>query len=299
MSAIEAIDLIKRFGSINALNGISFQVNKGEILGFLGPNGAGKTTTVRILTGIIKPDSGSVIINGIDVVEKPLKAKEFCGVLPEVSNAYADLTAFQNMNIIAGLYGLEKRIAEKRIISLMKEFGIYERKDHIVRHFSKGMQQRLMLGMALVSDPEILFLDEPTSGLDVQSARMIREKILEIAGEGRTVFLTSHNMEEVNALCHRIGIINRGRIVMIGSPEQIKKRVGGDIAVEVSFNTQIDLDLCAERYGDKYVIYTRDPHQTVCEIVDYARRNGIEIVSLRTRTPTLEEAFLKILGVAE
>ncbi|WP_456330680.1 ABC transporter ATP-binding protein [Archaeoglobus sp.] len=298
MIAIEAEGLKKKFGDVEALKCVSFKVKRGEIFGFLGPNGAGKTTTVRILTGIIKPDSGKARVNGYDVVEETLKAKESIGVLPEVSNAYPDLTAWQNIMLIASLYGMRKRDAEARASELLKEFGIYERKDAKVRGFSKGMKQRLMLCMALISDPEILFLDEPTSGLDVQSARMIREKILEIANEGRTVFLTSHNMDEVNMLCDRIAVINKGKIVTIDTPERLKSRVGGNVAIEVSFGGKVELNMeNAEKVGDKYVIYTADPYKTICEVVDFARKSGAEIVSINTRTPTLEDAFLKLLEV--
>ncbi len=296
MIAVEAENLKKSFGDIRALNGVSFKVKKGEVFGFLGPNGAGKTTTVRILTGIIKPDDGVVRINGYDVVKETLKAKESIGVLPEISNAYPDLTAWQNVMLIARLYGLSGRGVEKNAVKLLREFGIYERKDTKVRGFSKGMKQRLMLCMALISDPEIVFLDEPTSGLDVQSSRMIRRKVLEIADSGKTVFLTSHNMEEVNSLCYRVAIINRGRIIAIDTPERLRAKVGGDVAIEVSFGREVRME-DAEKFGDKYVIYTTDPYKTICEIVDFARENNVRIVSINTRTPTLEDAFLKLVEV--
>ncbi|MDI3502435.1 MAG: type transport system ATP-binding protein [Archaeoglobi archaeon] len=293
MNAIEVENLRKRFNGVDALRGISFRVKKGKIFGFLGPNGAGKTTTVRILTGIIKPDAGRAVVNGYDVEEETLKVKESIGVLPEVSNAYPDLTAWQNLMLIASLYGMRKEEAEERGERLLREFGIYERRDSKVKGFSKGMRQRLMLCMALINDPEIIFLDEPTSGLDVQSARMMRERILELAEE-RTVFLTSHNMEEVNMLCDEIAIIRRGEIIEIDTPERIKQKVGGNIAIEVSFNRDVNLK-DAERCGDKYLIYTPNPHEKICEIVEFAKRNNVEILSLNTRTPTLEDAFLKLL----
>ncbi|RLI81992.1 ATP-binding protein [Archaeoglobales archaeon] len=296
MIVIEAEGLKKNFGNVKALRGISFEVKRGEIFGFLGPNGAGKTTTVRILTCILKPDSGKARINGYDVVRDTLKAKQSIGVLPEVSNAYPDLTAWQNIMLIASLYGMRRSEAEARANELLKEFGIHERKDAKVRGFSKGMKQRLMLSMALISDPEIIFLDEPTSGLDVQSARMIREKILEIANERKTVFLTSHNMDEVNLLCDRVAIVNKGKIVTIDTPERLKSRVGGNVAIEVSFGDKVVLNLeNAERFGNKYVIYTTNPYKTICEVVDFARKSGTKMISINTRTPTLEDAFLKLL----
>jgi len=293
MNAIEVENLRKRFNGVEVLKGISFRVRRGEIFGFLGPNGAGKTTTMRILTGIIKPDAGKAIVNGCDVAKESLEVKKFIGVLPEVSNAYPDLTAWQNLMLIARLYGMKKSEAEERGRRLLREFGIYERRDFRVKVFSKGMKQRLMLCMALMSDPEILFLDEPTSGLDVQSARMMREKILELAGE-KTVFLTSHNMEEVNRLCDEIAIIRKGEIIEIDSPERIRQKVGGSIAIEVSFSRAIRLEN-AERCGDRYLIYTANPHEEICRIVETAKRSDAEILSLNTRVPTLEEAFVKIL----
>jgi len=297
MIAIEAEGLKKRFGNVEALKGVSFKVKRGETFGFLGPNGAGKTTTVRILTGILKPDSGKARINGYDVVEETLKAKQSIGVLPEVSNAYPDLTAWQNLMLVASLYGMRKNEAEKRTVKLLKEFGIYERKDSKVKGCSKGMKQRLMFCMALISDPEVVFLDEPTSGLDVLSARMIREKVLELASDGKTVFLTSHNMEEINMLCDRIALIDRGKIVTIDTPERIKAKVGGNVAVEVSFDKPVRLPrrLNAKKLGDKYIIYTTAVHETICEIVDYAKKNNVKIVSIDTRTPTLEDAFISLL----
>ncbi len=295
MNAIEVEGLRKSFNGVEALKGVSFKVRRGRVFGFLGPNGAGKTTTVRILTGIIKPDSGRALVNGYDVVEEPLKVKESIGVLPEVSNAYPDLTAWQNLMLIASLYGMRREEAEKRGEELLREFGIWGRKDGKVKGFEKGMKQRLMICMALISNPEIIFLDEPTSGLDVQSARMIREKILEMAGE-KTIFLTSHNMDEVNALCDEVAIINRGRIVEIDTPQRIRQKVGGSVAVEVSFAKPVELEN-AEKMGDKYLIYTTDPYETICEIVDFARQHRVEIVSINTRSPTLEDAFLKLLEV--
>ncbi|MBO8183522.1 MAG: ATP-binding cassette domain-containing protein [Archaeoglobus sp.] len=299
MNVIEAENLVKSFGKIKALDGISFKVKKGQVFGFLGPNGAGKTTTVRILTGIIKPDSGKARINGFDVVNETIKAKQSIGVLPEISNAYLDLTAWQNLMLIASLYGMQKDEAEKRAEELLREFGIYERRNTRVRGFSKGMKQRLMLCMALISDPEIVFLDEPTSGLDVQSARMIRGKVLSIAKE-KTVFLTSHNMDEVNLLCDEVAIISKGRLVTVDTPERLKSRVGGSIAIEVSFGGKSELrvdEMNVVKYGDKYVIYTTNPYQTICRIVDFAKQNNVEIISINTRTPTLEDAFLKLLEV--
>ncbi|HNR26283.1 MAG TPA: ABC transporter ATP-binding protein, partial [Methanobacteriaceae archaeon] len=168
-SVIEVQGLTKTYDQIRAVDGVDFQVRKGEIFGFLGPNGAGKTTTVRMLTGIIKPQDGSIRIMGHDIQREPLEAKEHLGVVPETSNAYVDLSAWQNLMLMAGLYGVPSDVSHERAQDLLTEFGLYPRRDDKVKGFSKGMKQRLILAMALINDPELLFLDEPTSGLDVQS----------------------------------------------------------------------------------------------------------------------------------
>ncbi|MBS7633823.1 ATP-binding cassette domain-containing protein, partial [Candidatus Bathyarchaeota archaeon] len=210
--AVAVHNLTKHYGDITAVDNISFEVKQGEIFGFLGPNGAGKTTTIRILTGIIKPDEGKAIIMEHDIEKEPLQAKQIMGIVPEMSNAYIDLSAWDNLMLIGELYGVSKKQRIERAKRLLEKFGLYDRKDQLVRGFSKGMKQRLILCMALINEPAILFLDEPTSGLDVESAKLIREMITELNNAGTTVFLTTHNMEEANKLCHRIAIINHGRI---------------------------------------------------------------------------------------
>jgi len=198
--AIEVQNLTKRYEDVTAVDHINFEVKKGEIFGFLGPNGAGKTTTIRILTGLLKPDEGKASVAGYDVVKNPIEVKQRIGVVPEVSNAYVDLSAWENLILIGRLYGVPKRKLQEDAIKLLKEFGLYEVRDKLVRGFSKGMKQKLLLCMALVNDPEVLFLDEPTSGLDVESARLLREKIIQYNKDGKTVFLSTHNMERADQL---------------------------------------------------------------------------------------------------
>ncbi len=299
MEAIEVKCLCKSFNGRKAVNCISFSVHRGEIFGFLGPNGAGKTTTVRMLTGVIKPDYGDAMVMGHDIVRETERVKSILGVVPEIANAYPDLTAWQNMMLIASLYDIPRRTGEHRAITLLKEFGIYERRLSKVKSFSKGMKQRLMFCMALVSDPEVLFLDEPTSGLDVQSARAIRRKIEGLQEEGKTIFLTSHNMQEVSELCNRVGIINRGRMVTVDSPEHLRTRIGGTMAVEVRFDRAVDMSMLAlhaEVVNDNYRIYTTEPHEVICSIVEFATLKGLKIRSLNVQLPTLEDVFVKLTG---
>ena len=305
LNAIEVEDLTKRFGNFTAVDHIDFKVEAGELFGFLGPNGAGKTTTVRMITGVIKPDAGKASIMGYDVERETINAKQMAGVLPETSNAYIDLSAWQNLMLMAKLYGLAKKERQNRAEDLLKRVGLYEKKDVAVKGFSKGMRQRLQICMALISEPQVLILDEPTSGLDVQSSRLIRSIIADLNDEGVTFLLTTHNMEEANQLCSRIAIINRGKIVAIDRPEVLKKRIESLHSVEVSFNRDVaQSDLSGflgvdsvEQMGDKFRLYAREPAEVIYNLVDYARSEKVEIVSLATISPTLEDVFVKYTEV--
>ncbi len=304
MNAIKANNLTKRFGDFTAVDHLDFEVKNGEIFGFLGPNGAGKTTTVRMLTGIIKPDAGNVSIMGIDIRQDPIRAKQVIGVVPEMSNAYTELTAWNNLQFMAELYGVPKKDARQRAEELLVKFDLYEQKDHKVRTFSKGMKQKLILSMSLMNDPEILFLDEPTSGLDVMSARLIKDMMREFREEGKTIFLTTHDMGEANQVCNRIAVIDHGKIAAIDAPEKLKMKVGGLGGLEISFNMPVDISdfhtipgvTDVRISGNKLQFYTDEPGRMVGRMVDYSRSNGLEIVTLNTLTPTLEDVFIKLIG---
>ncbi|MCK4434665.1 ATP-binding cassette domain-containing protein [Candidatus Bathyarchaeota archaeon] len=302
-TAIEVKDLTKNYGEITAVDHINFEVRKGEIFGFLGPNGAGKTTTIRILTGVIKPDSGTATMIGYSILEEPLKAKQIISVVPEMANAYINLTGWQNLMLIGELYGVPKKERQKRAKHLLKEFGLYERRKHLARGFSKGMKQKLILCLALLTEPKILFLDEPTSGLDVESARLIRDIIRQYNRDGTTIFLSTHNMEEANRLCDRIAIINYGKIAAIDSPENLRMKSSSLKSVEVSFNEPVPVNELnkilnvteAKKIGDKIRLYTDEPHSVINSLTDYARSKGLTIISLNTLAPTLEDVFIKLI----
>jgi ABC-2 type transport system ATP-binding protein len=303
-TAIEVKDLTKSYGEITAVDHINFEVKNGEIFGFLGPNGAGKTTTIRILTGVIKPNSGTAAIMGYSILKEPLKAKQIISVVPEMVNAYIDLTAWQNLMLIGELYGVPKRKRQERAGQLLKEFKLYERRKHLARGFSKGMKQKLILCMAMLTEPQVLFLDEPTSGLDVESARLIRDVIRQYNGDGTTIFLSTHNMEEANKLCDRIAIINHGKIAAIDSPENLRMKSSSLKSVEVSFNKLVPANELskipnvteAKKIGDKIRLYTDEPHSVINSLTDYAHSKGLTIVSLNTLAPTLEDVFIKLIN---
>ena len=300
--AITVQELTKRYEDVTAVDHVSFEVGKGEIFGFLGPNGAGKTTTIKILTGLMKPDGGKAFVAGYDVLKDPIGAKQHIGVVPEASNAYVDLTAWENLVLIGRLYGVPAQKLRESCTSLLKEFGLYEVKDKLVRGFSKGMKQKLLLCMALVHDPGVLFLDEPTSGLDVESSRLLREKIIQYNGRGKTVFLSTHNMEEANQLCHRIAIINHGRIAAIDTPENLRAQSMELQYLEVTFSKPPDPRELENPgvarvvpAGNRVRLYTADPSAVIEFLVEYAKEKRIRILSLNTMPPSLEEVFLKLI----
>ena len=300
--AVEASNLTKCFGRLVAVDHVSFQVGRGEFFGFLGPNGAGKTTTIRMLTGVLKPDVGRASIMGYDIQREGLKAKQVMGIVPEMANPYVDLTAWQNLMFVGELYGVPKKQRRARAEDLLSRLGLSGRRNQPVRRLSKGMRRRLLICMALLNDPEILFLDEPTAGLDVQSARMVRDMLRNLNREGTTVFLTTHNMEEANQLCERIAIINHGRIAAIDSPERLRGMIKGLRSVEVSFNKPVDTRSLSEfpgvndvrKTGDKVRLYTDIPGELLCHIVDYARSKGLRIVTLNVLAPSLEDVFVRL-----
>ena len=298
---IKAQGLTKFFGPTAAVDHVSLEVKKGEVFGFLGPNGAGKTTTMRMLTGVIKPDEGTASIMGHDVVKDNIQAKQVRGVVPDTSNAYVDISAWQNLLLTGDLYGVNRKLTEERAEKLLRRFGLYEKRNQIVKGYSKGMKQRLVLCMALISEPPILFLDEPTSGLDVESARLIKDIVREVNKNGATVFLTTHYMEEANQLCDRIAIIRSGKIVAVDSPEKLKARSKELQSIEISFDRHVDLGgvslsgiTKSVKVGDKYRLYTNDPDSVIKQMVDYAESERLKIVALNLLSPSLEDVFVEL-----
>jgi len=299
-AAIEVRNLTKRYDGLLAVDGISFEVRKGEFFGFLGPNGAGKTTTVRMLTGVIKADSGTALVMASRAGS--LKAKQVAGVVPEIANAYNDLSGWNNLMLMAELYGIASSEAKERSESLLRALGLLERRDSPVKTYSKGMKQRLILGMALISDPLILFLDEPISSLDVQSARLIKDMLRSLNAGGKTIFLTTHDMDEANQLCDRVAIINKGRIVAIDAPERLRMATSGRRSVEISFSGSVSLESLrqlagvneVQKIGDKYRLFTETPGELVVGLVNHSCTVGLKIVSLNILAPSLEDAFMAL-----
>jgi ABC-2 type transport system ATP-binding protein len=222
MKAIEVIELHRYYNGMKAVQGITFDVNYGEIFGFLGPNGAGKSTTIKVLTGQLRPTSGSAEVVGCDVVEERQELKPQIGVVFEYQNLYERLSARDNLRFSARLYGVEKVRVEEALVQV----GLQDRAKERIKKYSNGMKQRLLIARALLHRPKVLFLDEPTRGLDPGVARGIRALITELADDGVTIFLTTHYMEEADRLSGRVAIIDQGRIVALGAPENLKTEHG-------------------------------------------------------------------------
>ena len=298
--AIQVTGLTKRYQQVTAVDHITFEVKNGELFGFLGPNGAGKTTTARILTGVIVADGGSALVMGCKAGS--LGAKQISGVVPEMANPYVDLSGWDNLMLMAELYGVPPKDARKKGASLLTDLGLLERKDDKVQGYSKGMKQRLTVCMALLSDPQVIFLDEPTSGLDVQSSRLIKELLGNLNKEGKTIFLTTHDMDEANQLCDRVAIINKGKIVAIDPPEKLRMATSRLRSVEVSFASPVNTDALArmpgvdsvKKLGDKYRLYTAVPGDLVITLSNFASANGLTLVSCNTMSPSLEDAFVAL-----
>jgi len=303
-TVIRVEDLTMYYGPRLAVDHINFEVPAGEVFGFLGPNGAGKTTTQRMLTGILPPSAGTAWVLDHDMAADPIGAKEHVGVVPEVANPYIELSGRQNMALAGELYGIDGRTIRRRTEELLQAFGLWERSDDVAKRYSKGMKQRLMLAMALLHEPDVLFLDEATSGLDVDSQRMIRETVRELAQRGASVFYTTHNIEEANVLCDRVAIIREGHIVALDSPERLKATFTGSQAVEVSFSEVVEPERLAdlpgvtrvEKRADKLHLRTASPGAVAMTLVDFAHEHDLEIISIVTHGPSLEEVFVALSG---
>lgn len=298
---IQVRGLARRFGDVEAVAGVDFDVRAGELFGFLGPNGAGKTSTVRMLTGVLAPSAGTARIHGHDICSAGLRSRSHLAVVPEDANVYVDLTVWQNVRLMAALYGVPRRERDGRAQRLLQALGLAERRRDKAGALSKGLRQRLMLATALVTRPDVLFLDEPTSGLDVQSTRLIRRIVAELNAGGLTVLLTTHDMAEAEQMCSRVAIIKAGRIVAIDTPERLRSAIGSSQYVEVELTGMEPEPAALEdlsgvtrvvREGGASRLYTATPGRVAAEVVRFAEARGAGIERLCTCKPSLEDVFL-------
>ena len=308
MSIIEAEGLTRRFNSFTAVDHLNFEVREAEVFGLLGPNGAGKTTTIRILTCLISPSEGSARVLGYDIRRDSLKVRQNIGILTENPSLYERLTAFENMDFFAEAYGLSD-VGEKRsrIRELLDFFELWERRNDKVATFSKGMKQKLAIARSLIHDPPVLFLDEPTAGLDPESSRGIRDLIAKLSQrEKHTILLCTHHLEDAEKLCSRVMIINRGKGVIVGTPDELRDRVAGQPVLEVALkevNEKI-VDAVRRLKGVKEVnaknssllmITVDDVESATPEAVRCIVYAGGMVLSVNALRPSLEEAYLKLV----
>lgn len=297
---IEVRELVKRFGPINAVNGVTFDVGEGEVFGFLGPNGAGKTTTIRVLATLLLPTSGQVRLNGYDVVAQPTEVRRSIGIVFQDPSLDTRLTAEQNLRFHAMLYGVPRETVDARIAEVLAMVELLDRRADRVDAFSGGMKRRLEVARALLHTPKVLFLDEPTIGLDPQTRRRIWDYVLDLRRrQGVTVFMTTHYMDEAEH-CDRIGIIDHGEIVALGTPSALKQQVGGDVVSLRSAEATRLAEGLRQRFGaesrivDGEVVVERDEGAAFIPQVVAAFPDLIEAVHLQP--PTLDDVFLKLTG---
>jgi ABC-2 type transport system ATP-binding protein len=274
-SMIEVEGLTKNYGTVRAVDHVSFKIPSGQVFGLLGPNGAGKTTTIKMLTTLSVPDSGRCWIDGFEVIKDPLSVKIRIGVVPQENNLDRDLTAYENLQIYAWLHRVKH--AREEIRSLLQAVDLWERKDSVVNHFSGGMQRRLLLARALLPKPLVLFLDEPSIGLDPQIRRQMWDMIRKTKIEGRTIVLTTHYIEEAEALCDRVGILSKGKLIALDTPQSLKAIVGEYVVEFITPEGKLFQQIC------------RNPEEA--HALARQRENGVAV-----RKTNLEDAFIKLTG---
>jgi len=307
-NAIEVANLTKYYGKLLAVDQISFDVKGKELFGLLGPNGAGKTTTIRMICGMLRPTSGKIAVAGFDVSQKPEEVKRRIGLVPDISNLFGELSARVNLEFMGKLYGLDKKTRRERIDQVLELFQLKERQNDLVKYYSKGMHRRLTIAAALIHQPEILVMDEPTSGLDAQTARLVREIIIDLNKEGRTVLLTTHQIDEADRLCQRVGIIDRGHLIALNTPEELKNSTEGMRALEIKVLNGIDqqrwLPIIGEAEGvdnvflaeGKIRVLSKDLPQVIPTVVNLVDKHGGKIENISVAQPTLEDAFINLTG---
>lgn len=307
-NAIEVSNLTKYYGELLAVDQINFEVKRKELFGLLGPNGAGKTTTIRMICGMLRPTGGTVFVAGFDVSQKPEEVKRRIGLVPDISNLFGELSARTNLEFMGKLYGLDKKTRQERIDQVLELFHLEERQNDLVKYYSKGMHRRLTIAAALIHQPEILVMDEPTSGLDAQTARLVREIIIDLNKEGGTVLLTTHQIDEADRLCQRVGIIDRGRLIALNTPEELKNSVKGIYSLEIKVLNGVDqqrwLPLISETEGVDNVflaegrirVLSKDLPQVIPRVVNLIDKHGGKIENISVTQPTLEDAFIGLTG---
>ncbi len=303
---LEVRALRKVFGELTAVDGISFTVNEGEIYGFLGPNGAGKTTSISMICGLLEPTEGEVLVQGIGIRENPREVKRRLGVVPQEVAVYEELSARQNLDFWGGIFGLRGGILKRRVAELLDQVGLEDRADEPVKNFSGGMKRRLNLAMGLVHDPQLILLDEPTVGIDPQARHKILDIVKQVVAQGRTVLYTTHYLEEAEALCDRLAVIDHGRILAEGTVNQLKAQLGeGSLLTVQGQFTAASLTAAAAQVeglqpveiGDgRGMLMVANGGPGVSRSLEGLFSAGLTFDDINIKEPNLEDLFLKLTG---
>jgi len=294
---VESNEIVKKYGDLVAVNGLSFSVFQQEVFGFLGPNGAGKSTTMNMITCYSPLTSGSLKVFGYDVMREPRKVKSMLGVVPQEANLDPDLTVYENLIIYAGYFNIPGAEARTRAMELLEFIQLKEKKDEFIYNLSGGMKRRLLIARALINKPRLLILDEPTTGLDPQSRHLVWERLEMLKRKGVTMIITTHNMEEAERLCDRLIIIDRGRKIAEGTPLHLIQEIAGEDIIEVRGGLEdgelkelVGHDCSMERWESIVYIYSRNGKEI------FNRLKGMSGVFLRRAN--LEDVYLKLTGRA-
>jgi ABC-2 type transport system ATP-binding protein len=307
-AAVEVQGLAKRFGDVHALAGLDFAVRAGELFGLLGPNGAGKTTTINVLTGLARPDAGTIRFFDRDYTTDMKKAQHLMGILPDESNLWPELDGFENLCFCGALYGMPRREREDRARELLDAFGLSHAARRRFGGYSKGMKRKLAIAAATIHRPRILFLDEPTTGIDVTSARQIRQMLAGLSTSGTSILLTTHYIEEAERLCNRVAFIVQGRLVRVDTPANLVKDVRGRRVVQLALSR--DASEFRDRLHEAFpgVRFEAVPGNALRAHTDHAlalapllrffEQHGVDVTEATAVRPSLEDVFVRITGVA-
>lgn len=305
--AIKCIGITKNFGNFKALDNINLEIQGGEIFGLLGPNGSGKTTLINSITGLSQPTQGNSYIYGIDSVANTNKARELLGMVPQETAIYMKLTGYENLAFHADYYNVSKKVKEQRIKEVLDIVQLYDRRNDRAGNYSGGMKRRLLLARAMLTNPNIIIMDEPTLGVDVQARNAIWNQILELKMQGKTILLTTNVMEEAEYLCDRLAIIDRGKLIEMDTPSNLKEKVGeGIIELEVSPHQKslaesFNCFKSVKKVEDKNPQYlltllNEEKEDIIPDIISVVSENNLKILKISMREPSLNDVFLHFTG---
>ncbi len=300
--AVKTENLTKKFGEFTAVDDINLKVERGEIFGFLGPNGAGKTTTMRMLCTLTRPTSGTATIAGFDLMKEPNKVRGKIGLVSDKMIMYDRMTGWENIVFFARLHHLPEDVIKERTEKLLRALGMWEWRDEQIQNYSTGMRQRINVARALVNEPEILFLDEPLLGLDPQTSRVIRGFIKDLCKKGITIIFTTHVMEEVDKLCHRVGIIDHGKLIDVNTPDGLRRKIQKEEIYDIWFKESISSAIFSSIESISKIkemngfMRIHGNSSVLDDIIHLCAKKNYHIQKVKPVEPTIEEVFITLTG---